>query len=54
MKFWIINVWINVIASIFVVVWFTIGGVIDLKAMSKRLETMTRDSKDDGFVANKE
>ena len=54
MKFWMVNVWLNVVASIVVVIWFTIGGVIDLKAMSRRLETLVRDAHDDGFVPEEE
>jgi len=51
MKFWIVNVWLNVAVAIVVVIWFTIGGVIDLKAMRHRLETLVRDTRDDGFVS---
>ncbi len=54
MHFWIINVWLNVIVSIGVVLWFTIGGIIDVKAMGRRLETLVRDVKDDGFISNDE
>ncbi len=54
MHFWIINVWINVIVSIAVVLWFTIGGIVDLKSMRHRLDTLVRDSSDDGFVTVEE
>lgn len=54
MKFWEVYVWIYLIVSIIVIVWFTIGGVINLKEMVTALKTMKRDHVDDGFVINEE
>ena len=54
MKFWEVYVWIYLIVSIIVIVWFTIGGVINLKEMVTALKTMKRDHLDDGFVINEE
>ena len=49
-KFWEYYIYINLVASIIVIVWFTIGGVKDFKDMVFRLRTMVRDDKDDGTV----
>lgn len=48
--FWKYFVNINLVASIIVIVWFTIGGVKDFKDMLNRLKTMVRNHKDDGTV----
>lgn len=48
--FWKIYTLIFLGASIFVLFWFSIGGVIDLKGMIANLRTMTRDHADMGFV----
>lgn len=50
MKFWFFYLVINIIIAIVVVFWFTIGGARDVKALFRRLRTMERDDKDDGFV----
>jgi SSS family solute:Na+ symporter len=49
-KFWETFVYINLAASIIVVIWFTIGGLKDFKDMVHRLKTMERDHLDDGTV----
>lgn len=54
LSFWKTYVWIYLAASIFVLVWFSTGGLINLRDMIKSLKTMTRDHADDGFVHNKE
>lgn len=51
MKFWYWYLGINIAMAVVVVVWFTIGGVRDMKALFQRLGTQQRDDKDDGFVA---
>lgn len=51
LSYWKYYVVIYAVISAIVLVWFTIGGVIDLKAMFKRLAVMQRDDSDDGFVA---
>jgi solute:Na+ symporter, SSS family len=48
--FWKYFVKINLVASIIVIIWFTIGGVKDFKDMLRRLKTMIRNHKDDGTV----
>ena len=54
MKFWEIYVWIYLLVSIIVIIWFTIGGVINLKEMLCTLKMMKRDHSDDGFVINED
>ena len=49
-SFWKVFVIINLIASIVVIIWFTLGGIKDFKEMIQRLKTMVRDHKDDGTV----
>ncbi len=50
MSFWKYFVIINLIASIVVIIWFTLGGIKDFKDMLQRLKTMVRDHNDDGTV----
>jgi SSS family solute:Na+ symporter len=50
MEFWKTFILINVVASIVVIIWFSIGGLRDLKDMLHRLKTMVRDHGDDGFI----
>ena len=50
MSFWKIYVWIYLATSVVVIVWFSTGGLINLRHMIKTLKTMTRDHADDGFV----
>ena len=47
-RFWRIYVYIQVAMSIFVIVWFTIGGVRDVRSMLHSLRTLQRDPNDDG------
>jgi solute:Na+ symporter, SSS family len=50
MSFWRIFIIVNISASIIILIWFSIGGLRDLREMLKRLRTMRRDFQDDGFV----
>ena len=50
MTFWRTFILINIVVSVLVILWFAIGGTRDLKDMLRRLGTMTRDHKDDGFI----
>ena len=50
MDFWYVYITINIIVAVFVAIWFTIGGFVDIKAMFSRLKTMKRDHRDDGRV----
>ncbi|MGZ5497769.1 MAG: sodium:solute symporter family transporter, partial [Candidatus Aminicenantales bacterium] len=48
--FWKTYTMIYLVVSIFVIVWFSIGGIINLKEMIATLKVMTRDHSDQGFV----
>jgi SSS family solute:Na+ symporter len=48
--FWKTYTMIFLVASILVIVWFSVGGLIDLKNMVRTLKVMTRDHADTGFV----
>jgi len=50
LSYWKYYVIIYGLVSAVVVIWFTIGGIVDLKAMFKRLAIMQRDDSDDGYV----
>jgi SSS family solute:Na+ symporter len=52
--FWRRYFYIQVAYAIFVIAWFTIGGVRDIGAMFRRLRVMQRDEADDGMVAEED
>ena len=52
MVFWKYFVIINLVYSFFVIIWFTIGGFMDLKKMIHSLKSDERDDDDDGWVSN--
>lgn len=52
LSFWKIYVWAYLIASVIVVLWFSTGGIINLKDMIRQLKTMKRDHRDSGFVVD--
>ncbi len=49
-RFWRFYVWVQTAAAIVVVIWFTIGGVRDIRRMLTRLAEARRDDTDDGWV----
>jgi len=49
-NFWKIYTWIYLVTAIFVTIWFTMGGIKDLKSMIIALRTNIRDHSDSGFV----
>jgi solute:Na+ symporter, SSS family len=53
MQFWRIFLVIHLAMTVVSIVWFTTGGMIDMKRMIKRLRTMNRDVQDDGFINKK-
>ncbi len=53
-NFWRIYFFIQVAFSIFVLLWFSIGGFRDIAMMLKRLRVMQRDEADDGMVGHDE
>lgn len=48
--FWKIYTWIYLVTSVIVTIWFTLGGIKNLREMIHALRTMVRDHKDSGFV----
>lgn len=50
-RFWRDYFYVQVAFSVFVIVWFGIGGVRDITLMFRRLRLMKRDASDDGTVA---
>jgi len=48
--FWNVYVWIYIVVSVLVLVWFGIGGIKDITAMLKMLSVMKRDEQDTGVV----
>ena len=53
MKFWMIYTYIFLTASIIVTIWFTIGGIKNLREMISALRHNIRDDSDSGYVAKK-
>jgi len=51
LAFWKTYTWIYFVVSVVVVLWFSTGGLMDLKKMVRALKTMTRDHSDTGFVS---
>jgi len=52
--YWKYYVIIYAVVSAVVLVWFTIGGIFDMRAMFRQLATMKRDDTDDGFILRSE
>jgi SSS family solute:Na+ symporter len=50
LSFWRVYVWIYLIVSVFVLIWFSAGGFRNLGEMIRTLKTMKRDHGDSGFV----
>ena len=51
MFFWRNYIYIFIVISLVIIVWFTIGGFHDLKIMMDKLKTEKRDHHDDGWVS---
>ena len=49
-SFWRLYVYVELALAVVVVIWFTMGGLRDLKSMFGRLGAMDRDDTDDGVV----
>ena len=52
MMYWKYQVYINIIFSFIIIIWFTIGGFIDIKKMFISLDSDKRDHGDSGWVEN--
>jgi SSS family solute:Na+ symporter len=50
MRFWKIYLGIHISLAVVSFVWFTTGGMLDLRELIRRLRTRVRDETDDGFV----
>ena len=50
MNFWKNYLYVHIVFSIFIIIWFTLGGLNDLKVMLTKLKTDYRDHQDDGWV----
>ena len=51
MFFWRNYIYIFIVISLVIIVWFTVGGFHDLKIMMDKLKTEERDHHDDGWVS---
>ena len=51
MLFWRNYIYIFIVISLAIIVWFTVGGFRDLKIMMDKLKTEKRDHHDDGWVS---
>ncbi len=49
--FWHTKLWIELAVAVVVIVWFTYGGVRDVRALLRALDKKDRDDADDGFIA---
>ena len=50
LRYWQVYVWVNVVLSVLIIVWFGLGGIRDIGRMVRSLRTMRRDDEDDGVV----
>ncbi|MBK7188783.1 MAG: hypothetical protein IPH86_08940 [bacterium] len=50
LRFWHTRFWIEIVVSSLVMIWFTIGGVRDVRRMLRDLRDRKRDDSDDGYV----
>ncbi|MEA2068450.1 MAG: hypothetical protein U9P12_04550, partial [Verrucomicrobiota bacterium] len=51
-KYWEISNWLFLIMGVLSTIWFTCGGLIDIRQMFKDLKTSSRNDDDDGVVVN--
>ena len=52
MVYWKYQVYINILFSFIIIIWFTLGGFIDIKKMFSSLSSSERDHTDSGWVEN--
>ena len=52
MFYWKYQIYINIVFSFIIIIWFTIGGFIDIKKMFISLDSDKRDHEDSGWVEN--
>jgi SSS family solute:Na+ symporter len=51
LTFWKIYVVINASAGVLITIWLTVGGMVDIRALFRRLRAIGIDEKDDGSVS---
>ena len=54
LTYWQAYIYVQIVMSVVVIVWFTLGGVRDVRRMTRELATMDRDDTDDGMVRKAE
>jgi SSS family solute:Na+ symporter len=54
LRFWHYYVWFNFFLVLGIIIWFSLGGLKDLKDLYRRLKTAIRDETDDGTVEHAE
>jgi hypothetical protein len=52
--FWKLNLWLNFCIGIPATIWFTVGGISDIKGLFHILKHTQRDQTDDGRVQREE
>ena len=52
MVYWKYQIYINIVFSFIIIIWFTIGGFVDIKKMFRSLSSSERDHGDTGWVDN--
>ena len=52
MVYWKYQIYMNVVFSFIIIIWFTIGGFVDIKKMFRSLSSSERDHGDTGWVDN--
>ena len=52
MVYWKYQVYINVVFSFVIIIWFSVGGFIDIKKMFSSLSSTQRDHQDSGWVSD--
>ena len=52
MVYWKYQVYINLVFSFVIIIWFSIGGFIDIKKMLSSLSSTQRDHQDSGWVSD--
>ena len=52
MVYWKYQVYINIVFSFIIIIWFSIGGFVDIKKMFSSLGSSQRDHQDSGWVSN--
>ena len=52
MVYWKYQVYINIVFSFVIIIWFSIGGLIDIKKMLSSLSSTQRDHQDSGWVSD--